>query len=413
MGRRHKPVGEPQCDESGIVIGWAHLRSPARPAASSAGPTTEEGSVTNRLIPLFHPERRVAPRKDRRRVGYLRALAVLSITIASLGRVAWAEPFRVISVRGNELVADGRSWVPHGVNVAGLLAARDWPYTKFVMAGQHWGPREIDAIKAYGANVVRFLVSQPGLDPESPLYTPGYVGRITRAVRAVRAAGIAVILCPQWERTSGMTGLSSMPNDSTLRVWRILAPIFASDPGVIYELFNEPVARGEPRLQAWASWDRLFQQLIYDVRTMATKNLIVADGMWRRLNLRAVEGLSDPAGRLAFAIHPYPRDARNDAAAWDRRFGAVALRYPVILTEWNSTNRWSCLANTPTMVQEFLSYLYQRRIGIIGWVFDIPGSLVKDYSFEPTTYDNFYCGSPGFQGAGKVLNQYFRSFDAQ
>jgi endoglucanase len=342
-----------------------------------------------------------------------RRLLMLFVLLAvgvSVGAAA-AQPIATISVAGNNLIANGKPWVPHGVNVIGLVAPRPSPFPRYAVAAGRWGPAEIAAIKAYGADLVRFQVSQPGLDPQSPLYTPAYPGRIVAAVNAVRSAGMAVILSMQWERTSGMRRLPSMPDDSTFRAWQVLAPEFARDQGIMYELFNEPrIARGSHLFppQRLALWTAAFQALINNVRSISTENVIIVDGLRQRITPTEADSLSDPAHRLAFAAHPYPyRRDNSDPQGWDQRFGDVARRYPVILTEWNSTSHYACQTDTPELVHEFLSYIQARRIGIVGHAFDVPGSLIKDFSFTPTNYADFHCGVEGHNGAGEALHQYF------
>ena len=77
------------------------------------------------------------------------------------------------------------------------------------------------------------------------------------------------MLSIQDEKQSGEThGVAALPNAATRRVWHTLAPVFADDPGVMYELLNEPNLPPSP--ENWRKW-------------AAAMNASGRDG-WRRKN---------------------------------------------------------------------------------------------------------------------------------
>ena len=92
----------------------------------------------------------------------------------------------------------------------------------------------------FGADLIRFQVSQDSSDPKSAIYSSAYIDEVVHAVHLARSRGFAVIVSIQSRKPSGGDNPSGLPTDGTLRAWLNLAPRFSSDDGVMLELFNEP-----------------------------------------------------------------------------------------------------------------------------------------------------------------------------
>ena len=80
-------------------------------------------------------------------------------------------------------------------------------------------------------------MSQSGLDPHDPKFDPSFRARV---IAAARAAVLVVILSVQDESQSGETHVATLPNEGTRRVWASIAPEFAQDDDMMFELLNEP-----------------------------------------------------------------------------------------------------------------------------------------------------------------------------
>ena len=118
--------------------------------------------------------------------------------------------------------------------------------------------------------------------------------------------------------------------------------------------------------------------------------------------------LVDPADpgnpQFAYGIH-YP-SLSVGISRWNRQFGRLSATVPVIVTEWDQNSTNDCLDNAPQMSTLLLDYLITKHIGIVGFAFDLPGTIVADYSFAPTSFDDFACGVPN-GGPGELLfNEY-------
>lgn len=291
-------------------------------------------------------------------------------------------PLPVISVSGNAFFADVRPWLPAGVNIIGLLAARPSDVgaaTMYDRATAHFSPETLENAQAFGANVVRFQASQPRLDPQSRHSVPDYLDREVQGVREAQQVGLIPIISMQWKKGTGVLGLSSMPDTATACAWTQIAPSFAQDRSLVYELFNElnlpAAAKGEPMnlLQRW----------------------------------QGEPPLRDPLGQLAYSAHPHPTLGQPAArAGWDERFGTFALTCPALVTEWIMDSRLFCQPDAAQVACNLLEYSLEHRIDFIAWAFNAPGSLVTDFQDDPTMYQDFHCG-PGNGGHLQIFQARF------
>lgn len=311
-----------------------------------------------------------------------------------------------VTVAANLLLRDGQPWVPKGLSMIGSLTEGS-----AVGAYAHWGVAELAAATAFGADAMRLQVAQPYLDPQSAKYSAAYLPRLENMVQLARARGVAVVLSMQDQALAGGNA-DPLPSASTLRAWQALAPVFAGDPDVLYELFNEP--QNQPTSAGWSAWKDGtsgapgHQQLLTTLRSAGIRNVVIVDGALHAEVLTGVPMLADPLGKVVYAVHPYYLDSINtDPNAWDLRFGNLARTVPVVVSEWDAYSGSSfCEADAPTRVPQFLAYAKQHRLGVFGWSFDLPGTLVKDFTWAPTTLDGYQCGVPG-DGAGALLKASF------
>ena len=186
----------------------------------------------------------------------MRSAAVFASALVTLAAAAQpaAPPAALgaVSVSGTHILRDGQPWAPHGVMIVAFVAPPAAQHGAFTAAYEHYSTAEFAAIKAWGADTVRIQVSQPGADPKSSLYSEAFVTQVKQAVLAGRAAGLNVIVSIQDESQAGEPSPAQLPDAGTGRVWQVLAPMFKDDPGVLYELLNEPQAEATP--ENWRGW---------------------------------------------------------------------------------------------------------------------------------------------------------------
>lgn len=363
-----------------------------------------------------------APSGARRRAA---VLAALLFALAAPAAHAYSFPVNPITVSGNRLLRDGVPWIPRGIQIVGLVAPKGRLKGKYIAAAAHFGASELETAVIDHADVARFQVSEFGLDPDDPLYSPAYVKQVETGVELARAVGLNVIVSIQAQAPAGALDGCPMPDAGTEQAWSELAPMFKADPGVMFELYNEPSLGatsanwltwewGGPTDQAGDGCQAVgMQTLIDEIRADGADNVIIVPGLGGETTLEGMPQLLDPADlgdpQLAYGIH-YP-SLVGSSALWDRKFGQLSASVPVIVTEWYANSIRNCAGDQPGRAALLLDYLQSKQIGVVGFAFDIPGTIVANWSYAPTTYANFACGSPG-DGAGELLFERFRGLAA-
>jgi hypothetical protein len=167
---------------------------------------------------------------------------------------------------------------------------------------------------------------------------------------------------------------------STNAFWGYMAPRFANDSNVLFELFNEPTdAAGN-----WGIVQNRMQGWVNTVRASATDNLIiVTGGCWAQQIMSAV---TTPVigDNIVYALHCYGATWRTAADSWIKpQIDAVAPVYPVLVAAWgygpsDDPNAWyaGTAANTG---QPLLDYLEGLGIG------NIASSAA--YAWDPPMFD--------------------------
>ena len=308
-------------------------------------------------------------------------------------------PASGVRVAGNRLLRDGAPFVPAGFTMVALVHPDGEGESSW--AARRLDDRAMETAGAWGANTLRFQLSQPGLDPRDPLYSDAYVRRIIDGVALARAHGFVVILSIQDQGPSG--GQShAQPSEATIRDWQTLTARFNGDQNVIYEMFNEPQNRPTPA--GWQAWRNGHQPVLDAIRSTGATNVVIADAGQFGQRLDGVPLLHDPLGQVAYGVHPYLTHTLREPADWEPGFGFLAGQYPVVATEWiaNSKVRF-CHPEWGSTSPQLLQFLQQRDIGILGWALDVIGSLIADWRYTPTSLEGFQCGEQFDHGAGELL----------
>ncbi len=333
-------------------------------------------------------------------------------TGASSGTAPSTKPIGAVSISGNRLLRDGILWVPHAVQLVAFVAPPSAQKPPFTAAYAHYSTAELAAIKTWGADSIRFQISQPGADPQSSLYDPAFLQTAVGAVKAARSLGLNVIVSIQDETQSGETSPASLPNAATSRVWKNLAPMLNGDNGIIYEMFNEP--RPAPNAANWQQWTVAMNIVVKTIRSTGATNALLADGLKFAESLNGVMPLTDPLNQVFYSSHPYFHSAADQMqSTWARKFGSLAATAPVILGEWTTATTYYCDANTLAAGLQLLRYIQSLHIGLIAVTYDfgLPkyGGIVSNYNGTPTTFANgIACGATGF-GPGSLVQSWYKT----
>jgi hypothetical protein len=291
---------------------------------------------------------------------------------------------------GNKILSEsGQPFITYGMTVFGL-AYPDWQSSASSDAAQIAA-----TAKTWHGNTVRLQVAPPDLLQGNSV-NQSYLAAVDQEVKSARSLGMNVILTAQYERTTSIP----MPDQTTVAFWRVMAPVYAHDSGVWFDLFNEPRLRASNvggLAQLWNVWQKGgdgyvgMQTLLDTVRSAAADNLVLAEGIDVAKSLAGLPGHTLTGSNIAYAVHPYfVGPSYSTPAAWDANWGIFSEKLPVVVDEWGEyqTSKGVCVPNAPTLVPEFLAYLDSHHIGLIAWslapgVLTVGNSLTLPNSFSP------------------------------
>jgi hypothetical protein len=317
-----------------------------------------------------------------------------------------------VRVAGNHLLRDGAPFVPVGFTMVGLVHPTGEGETAW--AARRLNGTAMDAAIAWGANTIRFQVSQRGLDPLDALYSDAYVERIVAGVALARSYGLVVVLSVQDQGPSGGDS-HPQPSAATIRDWQTLTARFNGDQHVMYEIFNEP--QNKPTPDGWEVWRNGgppegnqgtpavgHQRVLDAIRATGATNVVIADAGQFGQRLDGVPLLHDPLGQVAYGVHPYLTHSLREPDDWEPGFGFLSSQYPVVATEWTAVSRVQfCKPEWETTAPQLVDYLQRRNIGMLAWAFDVLDTLILDWpDYTPTSLEGFRCGDFEY-GAGELV----------
>ncbi len=368
-----------------------------------------------------------------------------------------------IQVVGNTIFYNGQPFIMHGASMLAMRYSQDCYMGKngkiaeTQMAQYHLlNTDEISILHTkWGMNTFRFQVPETALNDTSPaisdpayedsqgnmiLPKPGeterdfYLDRVKRDIAVVEASNSIAILTMHSDpicdskNTKTYEGevdkYAGEPTQATYDAWEILAPVFANDPHVIYELYNEPTIGFNPKHYGnvpvsrvkLRTWSKDEQNLVNAIRK-TSKNMLLADGPAYGETLADINSIDPITGNnyllhdvsgngIAYAIHPYEfgeyvslNSSNNNIVstkAWDFAYGKFSNYYPVVATEWYA-KEGICGNSGEVKVPLYLSYLDQHLIGLTFFAGDsiVSNETIEepiDYHFStPWVYQPTFC----------------------
>ncbi len=338
------------------------------------------------------------------------------------------------------LDSNGNIFVPYGVLIDGILLAQ--PNWKTAGALTH---DTIDQMQAahdfWHSNTVRLQISSKALFAQSP-YDSSYLAKIDQDVQWATQLGMNIIISLQYEG-HGNSG-QKMPTQDSINFWNVVAPHYANNQRVFFDIFNEPnikdILGHTDNDAAWSFWQDGgtsidgkayvgMQRLVDTIRGDGAQNLILAEGLATGEDIILLPNHTLTGSNIVYAIHPYLNDTNHHSPAdWDHWFGnaAAIANFPVVADEWGEyqSTKEECITDAPTVVPRFLSYLKSHNIGLIAYGF-WPGTLIRGWDFRnPTTYaqSTTICTidtsihpnlAPDAEGAGQLIRQYLIANSSQ
>ena len=341
----------------------------------------------------------------RRALAGLGALALSALAVGQLGqaRSSAAVVAPALHVSGNRLVnAAGTAVQLVGVNRSGseYACVQGWGFFD--------GPSDqasVNTIASWHANAVRIPLNEDcwlGMNGVAPAYSgTNYRNAIASYVQEVNAAGMVAVLDLHWGApgTQLATGQEQMPDaDHAPAFWTSVAGAYAHNPGVMFDLFNEP------HDVSWSCWrdgctlpngTRVagMQSLLNSVRSAGATQPVLAEGLnWGGdLSGWLADAPSDPDHALVASAHLYNFSACNTVTCWNSTIAPVAARVPVVTGELGETD---CATG---FINSYMPWADARGISYLAWSWDAGGGW--SCSSGPALL-NSYDGTPNTYGAG-------------
>jgi endoglucanase len=205
----------------------------------------------------------------------------------------------------------------------------DRPSMEFDPAGQGITRDDIQRMKAVGANVIRYSLSEGYWLSTHPQFNANYQAYVDRAVYWTLQYGMDVILDLHW--SGNPAAQQQMADKQAITFWQQVATKYKGDGRVLFELYNEP---HDISGAVWKGGDGTFagmQQLYDAVRGTGANNLVMAGGVDFANDLDSLLPAQALTGiNVAYVTHPYIW--KTPPSGYD----ASAAMFPVIATEFGN-----------------------------------------------------------------------------
>ncbi len=264
-------------------------------------------------------------------------------------------PLKVVGTR--ILNSKGEPVLLRGVNAASM---------EFTSDGQGHILKTVDvAIQDWHANIIRLPLAQDRWFGKAREQTNDGAEPYRKLVRQIvdecASQGCYVILdlhwsdCNEWGTNIGQ---HSMPDLNSVVFWKDFAPVYANNPAVLFDLYNEPHdvswdvwlkggritdrPNGRRTNSTPKTYDAVGMQTMLDtVRATGAKNVVVCGGLdWAYDFSGILEGrqLSDPTGNgVIYANHCYD-NKRDSVDTWIAKMEKASAKLPVIVTEFGGNS---------------------------------------------------------------------------
>jgi endoglucanase len=278
----------------------------------------------------------------------------------------------------------------------------------------------VQAISSWHANAVRLPLNEDcwlGINGVSAQWGgPAYQAAIAGYVTTLHEAGLRVILDLHFSAPAGFLaeGQQPMPDaDHSPAFWSSVATAFRDDPGILFDVYNEPHPDGsflqDTSLNPWRCWlsgcmlvkydtggdttqpyiwrAASVQSLIDAIRATGARQPIMvagvgwADDLTGWLQYR----LSDPAGQLVASWHSYPGQPCSNSACWDRWIKPVSDQVPVVIGEIGDS-----VCGEAAFVPGLMKWADGAGLGYLGWTWNVwpqcENVLITSYAGVPTAH---------------------------
>ncbi len=319
------------------------------------------------------------------------ALATFFFSGKAAAQTAQSTALPFVQAKGPHLITDrGDTLVFKGLSISDPDKIKD--------AGQ-WSKKQFEIIKSWGAQLVRIPVHPREWRKRGEAE---YLKMLDEAVKWCGELGMYIII--DWHSIGNLemeifqAPTYDTSKKETFNFWRTVAQRYKNEPTVaFFEIFNEPTTYfGQLGECSWEDWTKLMEQCIDLVRANGAKAIPLIGGFNWAYDLRDVNFQPIAREGVAYVAHPYPgKCAPPREPHWEKHFGYLADRYPIVATEIGFTydeHGDVPLPDDGIYTKTILPYLEKKRISWCAWVFDPQWDppMIKNWNGDPTREGEFW-----------------------
>jgi len=271
------------------------------------------------------------------------------------------------------------------------------------------------AIRDWHVNIIRLPLSQDRWFGKAPEQADGrpYRELVQQVVNECATQHCYIILdlhwsdCNEWGTNIGQ---HSMPDLNSLVFWKSCAPIYANNPAVIYDLYNEP---HDVSWDVWLEGGQItdkpnhrnaeaknyrcvgMQEMLDTVRATGAKNVVIAGGLDWAYDFSGIlndRQLSDPKGNgVIYANHCY--DNKHDSVnAWIAKMEKANAELPVIISEFGGNSGPSKIVPDDNWLLHVLQAIQDHQWSYTAWDLHPHAGprLVSDWDYTPSPHFGVY-----------------------
>ncbi len=297
-----------------------------------------------------------------------------------------------VTVAGNKFMVAGKAIVFRGLDASDP--------DKLAKEG-HWNREYFEAVKSWGANIVRFPVHPAAWRSRGKT---DYIKLLDEGVKWATELGLYVNI--DWHSIGNLrtemyqSMMYETTRKETYEFWRTMSSHYKGNTTVaFFELFNEPtVMNGQLGICTWQDWKQMNEEMILIIRANGSKAIPLVAGFNWAYDLTPVASEPINAEGIAYVSHPYPmKRPKPWEPKWTEDWGFAAKKYPVMLTEIGFCGADERGAHVPVISDEsygdaITKYCNDNGISYSVWVFDPQWApmLFSDWNFTPTRQGRYF-----------------------
>ena len=266
------------------------------------------------------------------------------------------------------------------------------------------------AIQDWHVNIIRLPLSQDRWFGKAHEQTDGgkeYRALVKQIVSECARQHCYIILdlhwsdCNEWGKNIGQ---HSMPDTNSLVFWKSIAPIYANNPAVLFDLYNEP---HDVSWDVWLTggfikdkpnrWDMTakdyqcvgMQTVLDTIRATGAKNVVICGGLdWAYDFSGILDGrqLSDLTGNgVIYANHCYD-NKHQSVYTWIANMEAATAKLPVIVSEFGGNSGPSKMAPNDNWLLHVLQAIEEHQWSYTAWDLHPHAGprLISDWDYTPS-----------------------------